>query len=98
MRQIVLLAGLLGCVFSIIVNAQNQIVPRPPFTAQDAERGDQLRAKSDQIRAEMTKMGNMESLLLLGVSRESVAEHEYLGGIRAAHFRHVRLIFGAGGY
>ena len=37
-------------------------MPKPPSTAEDAERGDQLRAASEKVRAEMTKMGNMESL------------------------------------
>lgn len=62
MRRNVFFAGLLACAFSLILQAQTHVVPRPPFTSQDAERGDQLRAKSDQVRAEMTKMGNMEPL------------------------------------
>ena len=62
MRRTVVLLGLSAFVFSLIVYGQTRIVPKPPFTAQDAERGDQLRAKSEQVRAEMTKMGNMESL------------------------------------
>ena len=62
MRRNLLSIGLLACVFCAILQAQTHIVPKPPFTSQDAERGDQLRAKSDQVRAEMTKMGNMEPL------------------------------------
>src|SRR5947208_17130252 len=62
MRRIVVLVGFFACAFPLFVYGQTRIVPKPPFTAQDAERGDQLRAKSEQVRAEMTKMGNMESL------------------------------------
>src|SRR5207237_10889652 len=61
-RRSVVLLVVPACVFSLIAYGQTRTVPRPPFTAQDAERGDQLRAKSEQVRAEMTKMGNMESL------------------------------------
>ena len=62
MRPLVFVAALCTCAFPVITNAQSTIVPKPPFTAEDAHRGDQLRAKSEQVRAEMTKMGNMESL------------------------------------
>ena len=54
--------GFLSSAFCMILQAQTRIVPQPPFTAQDAERGDQLQAKSAQIRAEIAKMGNMRPL------------------------------------
>jgi metallo-beta-lactamase class B len=61
MHRLVLVCLFAGAV-PLVLNAQSRIVPKPPFTADDAARGDQLRAKSEQVRAEMTKMGNMESM------------------------------------
>jgi len=62
MRRLVFLAAWYSCALPLVINAQSRIVPKPPFTAADADRGDQLRAVSEKVRAEMTKMGNMESL------------------------------------
>jgi metallo-beta-lactamase class B len=62
MRRDVLLIGLLSSAFCVILQAQTRIVPKPPFTSQDVERGDQLQAKLAQIRAEIAKMGNTQPL------------------------------------
>ena len=57
-----LLLGLMVCVSCLILWPQSHLVPTPPLTTQDAERGDLLRAKSDEIRAEINKMGPTEPL------------------------------------
>src|SRR5260370_574186 len=58
MPRILLFAAAVASAFCVILQAQTHIVPKPPFTSQDAERGNQLRARSNKVRAEMTKIGN----------------------------------------
>jgi hypothetical protein len=58
MRRTLLFVALVASAFCVILQAQTHIVPKPPFTSEDAERGDQLRAQSNKVRAEMTKIGN----------------------------------------
>ena len=57
MRRTFFVVGLLVCFFAVWLQAQAPVVPRPPFTARDAEIGKQLAAKSLEIRAQITTPG-----------------------------------------
>src|ERR1700675_1341421 len=58
MRRDLWLIGSLVCAFCFAFQAQTPIASKPPFTIKEAERGKELQAKSDEIRAEIVKIGN----------------------------------------
>jgi metallo-beta-lactamase class B len=58
MHRHLLLVLALVCALCLVLQAQTSIAPKPPLTMEDAARGKELQAKSDEVRAAIVKIGN----------------------------------------